>query len=131
GNYRLAPPALRARAYEDRAAPLEREGERLAQPEERAPHVCLPEDRERLPALEARRPVRSGGAGVEHEDARPLAVDDARRGDRVGRVRRDRLDPTLHLAREGRERARVARHGDDAHAGPGERLDDAPPEAAA
>src|SRR6266704_7830 len=34
-------------------------------------------------------------------------------------------------SRERGERARVARHGDDAHAGPGERLDDAAPEAAA
>ena len=85
----------------------------------------------RLPGLEARRPVRPGRARVEHEHARSLAVDDARRGDRVGRVRRDRLDPALHLAREHRERARVARHGDEAHAGPGERLDDAAPEAAA
>src|SRR5207247_5880974 len=53
------------------------------------------------------------------------------RGDRVGRVPGARFAPALHLARERGERARVARHGDDAHAGPGERLDDAAPEAAA
>src|SRR2546430_11907670 len=55
GDERLARPGGRARADEDRASPLEREGERLVHPEERAPHVRLPEDGERLPGLEARR----------------------------------------------------------------------------
>ena len=128
---RRAPQRGAAGDRDDRAAWLKRAQQRLADPVERVLHVHFPVAAEGLPGVALDRPRQRERAGVEHQHARLVRVDQLAGQHGVGRVGGDGgeggAEPLAYL----RERGGVAGDADHVRACLGEGGGDATAEAAA
>ena len=125
---RRAPEGGPAGHRDDRAARRERGEQRLAQPVERLLDVGVPVAAERLPRVVLQRTRQRGGAGVEHENAGPVGVDELPGHGGVGRVGAHRGEGLAEFGAQFFQRGAVAGDPDDRGAGPVERGGDSPAE---
>ncbi len=98
---------------------------------ERVLHVDLPVPAEGLPGLLPERAAQRGRPGVEHQDVRPVGVDELPGHDGIGGVGGDGRDRAAELGGQLGESAAVAGHRDHVRAGRAECRRDAAAQAPA
>ena len=130
-GYRRAAQRRPAGDRDDRAARVERAQQRLAGPVERVLHVHLPVAAEGLPGVAVNRPRQRGRAGVQHQRAGLVGVDQFAGHHGVGRVGGHSRERAAELLAHFIQRSGVAGDADDPRAGLGEGSCDATAEATA